>query len=714
MKHLSQKVLSLLISCTLLSQPLMANTNTSAQEQRTELVNYLETQQSSYKKHFDKEMLLEEMDYDVEKIIDFMSNKIVYQAYDGILRGVEGTLIGRAGNAHDQALTLASMLNDADVEAQILVGKLNKEQTKELNQNIASPLFPELAKIDKSKQPKILKSIFSKVEAQKDVLEKKSLEIYAENEKIAQNIYNHIPKEALEKGKQAFEKELHQSTVSYRWVRYRNSPQEEWIEVHPAYDKAKQWKLSATAIEAGSVNPNDLQKLSIELFIENSDGKKHSITGKWTAPSANLTGKPIAIELVSDALINSNADDNLTEQFEKSKYFFVKINNSLTQEGKVFDLKGEIYNYSILSNNGKKIDAATDMFSNTLSFGKNNKETIKSIKRIWLEFTTESPNLKDTTIIRNIFDNNIIKKSQSIASKIIQRWDLDIATTTPMIQYYQNKTATKTIKEFKVLSQFKNKLKNKEKFIKIISSLANLNTSKLNFTRKLFNSFNQNDFISYMNTINILSLRHGMTNNSIYNMTDIVSNQRLSFQKSNHKLLSDIKTSIKHGVWETNAEKVKAKKTNNSHNIKSAFNVLKKINNYEINIIDDESFKLYDDINKKDFWNVDIVSGSTLGMITLPQGNAGGETVEYATLMDAVAIGVTVGAFTFGVYDCMTSGEFSNLKSACCVAWNGAAAILFYHAICFIATEVAVSASTEFGMSIVGDGIGSFMPNVCE
>ena len=66
-------------------------------------MEYLAQQQNVYKAEFDKEMILERLDYDVQNIIDFVSNKIVYQAYDGVLRGVEGTLIGRAGNAHDQA-----------------------------------------------------------------------------------------------------------------------------------------------------------------------------------------------------------------------------------------------------------------------------------------------------------------------------------------------------------------------------------------------------------------------------------------------------------------------------------------------------------------------------------------------------------------------------------------------------------------------------------
>jgi hypothetical protein len=156
--NIVKQILSVILSLSILSQGLVANTGSTADKDREELITYLESQQENYKKHFDKEMLLDELDYDADKIIDFVSNKIVYQAYDGVLRGVEGTLIGRAGNSHDQAITLASMLNDADVEAQIMVGELNDIQIEELNRQIASAKLPLLETGEKSTLTSIMKN----------------------------------------------------------------------------------------------------------------------------------------------------------------------------------------------------------------------------------------------------------------------------------------------------------------------------------------------------------------------------------------------------------------------------------------------------------------------------------------------------------------------------------------------------------------------------
>ncbi len=146
-KSIFKQITAMLISICIIGQGSSAFAMQSPKQQREEFIDYLKEEQERYKTLFDQEALLEELDYDTDRIIDFVSNKVVYQAYDGVLRGAKGTLIGRAGNSHDQAITLAGMLKDAGLEAEILVGKLTTEQADELNLTIASPEFSELKDI---------------------------------------------------------------------------------------------------------------------------------------------------------------------------------------------------------------------------------------------------------------------------------------------------------------------------------------------------------------------------------------------------------------------------------------------------------------------------------------------------------------------------------------------------------------------------------------
>jgi hypothetical protein len=62
--------------------------------------------------------------YDAGAIARFVAEEIHYEAYDGALRGAEGTLWARAGNAVDQATLLLALLAAAQVPARLAFGAL--------------------------------------------------------------------------------------------------------------------------------------------------------------------------------------------------------------------------------------------------------------------------------------------------------------------------------------------------------------------------------------------------------------------------------------------------------------------------------------------------------------------------------------------------------------------------------------------------------------
>jgi hypothetical protein len=90
----------------------------------------------------DQEILIE-LDFDAEQLITFVQEKIAFQPYQGLLRGVQGTLNSRAGNALDQSVLLAKMLNDAGLDARIATGELSNQQTLQLLSTMANAEIPE-------------------------------------------------------------------------------------------------------------------------------------------------------------------------------------------------------------------------------------------------------------------------------------------------------------------------------------------------------------------------------------------------------------------------------------------------------------------------------------------------------------------------------------------------------------------------------------------
>lgn len=712
-KNLIKQLMSVMISISILSQGLMANVTTPEQD-REEFIEYLQAQQEVYKKEFDKEMILESLDYDVDKIIDFVSNKIVYQAYDGILRGVEGTLIGRAGNSHDQALTLASMLNDADVEAQIMVGELSDVQIDELNQHIRMATFPMLQTIDTADQPKIAQKI--NVAIQKN-LEKHRKQDNAlsknKNSKIAQTLYDNISEQIRDESKAAFKKELKNSSLSYRWVRYKNATNNTWVEVHPAYEKAKNWKLKLSRIEAGSINHADLQKLSVELWIENSDGKKHSITGKWTAPTANLIGKTLSIEIMSDAMLQTNGIDNVGKTLEKSHYFFARINNELTKEGKVFDLKGNIYPgatveglNTIFAEVGTKLSEVTSMFNDSLNFESKAKNNSLSLQKVWLQFTIEKPNTKNETIHRILFNRHRTSNPKDTALTLLQGWDISLCTTKPMNHSYQRDRSKQLLDEITFIDNFKayvinNRKAKNETILDVASSLVP-KRSLIDFSniRSHFDNIYFENTISYPSQIQILALRKGFlfsdNTYSLYKTMDIVSNTRWSFEKNGKVLLPSFLTSIKHGVWETEAETYKVVKETGITSLDSAFHTLRLKSNAPSRIIPFNPHTL--NHKEKAWWQIDHLTGSTKGMIKLRQGYAGGDIAEEGTLLTKISEVVSKVFFVKGTNDCIKGGG-----AACCVGYNGGLWVAgIFGGGAMAGSKVVTSMSSKMAANVVG------------
>src|SRR5690606_17578114 len=67
-----------------------------------------------------------------ETIAAWVGENVDFELYAGLLRGPQGTLVAGAGNALDQAVLLARLLNDVGYEARVALGELPAEQATEL------------------------------------------------------------------------------------------------------------------------------------------------------------------------------------------------------------------------------------------------------------------------------------------------------------------------------------------------------------------------------------------------------------------------------------------------------------------------------------------------------------------------------------------------------------------------------------------------------
>ena len=67
-----------------------------------------------------------------EALFSWVQGQVAYEPYEGALRGAQGTLVGRRGNAVDQALLLQALYEAAGFEARLAWGQASGEQGLEL------------------------------------------------------------------------------------------------------------------------------------------------------------------------------------------------------------------------------------------------------------------------------------------------------------------------------------------------------------------------------------------------------------------------------------------------------------------------------------------------------------------------------------------------------------------------------------------------------
>ena len=77
----------------------------------------------------DPQTLADTLDYEIEVAHLFVRDRVRFEPYLGVLKGPQGTAMTLAGNAFDQALLLANLINIMGGEAQLVTGSLDNAST---------------------------------------------------------------------------------------------------------------------------------------------------------------------------------------------------------------------------------------------------------------------------------------------------------------------------------------------------------------------------------------------------------------------------------------------------------------------------------------------------------------------------------------------------------------------------------------------------------
>jgi len=298
---------------------------------------------------FNQESLIDKLDFDDAEIAQFVTERIAYEPYAGVLRGAHGTLLARAGNAVDQSLLLATLLNDAGFEAVIRGGTLSHEDAQRLITVLIDRPAPTAA-WDAS----------AVVDAQTDLLDSYQAlnEANAKTGRVPRFTMEHVV-QAIERDRDDLLAALKKAGIrlgtddaagkivaearEYFWVDYRLGPSTPWMSVHPAFGKAAAPVVTVASTYAGNVPSELTHRVRIELIVERKFGDKietAALMAPMEFPSANVAGRSVSLMLVPDTLLRKDPFADGASPLEETRFLIPMFNNGLPDGARALALNG--------------------------------------------------------------------------------------------------------------------------------------------------------------------------------------------------------------------------------------------------------------------------------------------------------------------------------------------------------------------------------------
>lgn len=568
---------------------------------------------SQLRSHIDRSQfelgaLLEKLNFDADEIIRFLKEDIAFEQYPGLLRGAQGTLMSRAGNTLDQAVLLASLLNDAAYESRILKGELNTSQIKQLLKQMQGDTKSSQSSGDLDKYKGILERMARLVN-----MPENNINIFIENTLEEISVRNTPEyKDAIadkefiiDQLKKAGEKleplditeELTKEAREYFWVEYRVGQSDKWKAVHPAFhsNPAEIENLAIKEVLKDKI-PEVLQhRFRIQVFLEQKTGdnlETRELIGPWEKPSANLLGKSISFSNVPDGF-KSFDDANRPEEVATNTKFLnpvFKVDGNPAMQADYFDMSGIVVDREAAGSQGaelfqtlgKKIEHAVQ---NTAKPGAPRDDNFRALSAQWIQFTQILPGGSEKKTTRYVIDRigaenrekgitEIVnyKKSKEAIWKLATTHKFNISTGTYPESYIFDRYLSRMISARPL---FESAIE--ESFFPTKSPAININDiEKIQDSPELFvaDSFNhigqvENEILNYHHEPALVILKNEFSySDSIFKakmVVDIVNNKLRVLKPDGDRILYAPDKNILLGTWATRLEDINKTAADSTH-----------------------------------------------------------------------------------------------------------------------------------------------------
>lgn len=347
------------------------------------------------RERFDPEARVDAADFDLDTLVAFVRDDIVFQPYAGTMRGAAGTLRAGAGSSLDQSLLLAQMLRSAGFDAQIVRADLDEALARRLLDTTGNA--PEPPSMDHVGEA--LEQVFgTQDEGQASAPAIEESAYFQDTQRHTQALLAALGNAGLELAPADVTGRLLDTVRPYFWVQVREAPSQPWQQAHPAFGGAE----APAALEPEEVFtdaiPEQFQhRFEMRAWIEQWIGGKveqHAIMDPWVAPVANLDGMAIRYSNVPDG-VNKDHGDDFEQVFVLTETLSPAMGEASPPGAMAFDLLGRVIDplalggspaAGIVKTVGDKFaDATTDLAD------RQDGKPAMALHSMYLEFTFHRP-----------------------------------------------------------------------------------------------------------------------------------------------------------------------------------------------------------------------------------------------------------------------------------------------------------------------------------
>lgn len=249
---------------------------------------------------YDVDALAEALDYNVKAAAAFVRDEVAYDPYVGVMRGPKGTILAQAGSVWDQAVLTAALINAMGGEAMLVRGEINERDTAALLMQTFAHR-PDIRPLDINGQ---LSAVLAKygypanTETQAVIPEEQPA-VRQATETLAGLVGADAKTAEFLKGHAKY------IASSYVWVQYRDTPNDPWIEVHPAFGSAPHPQPAPERYISASVPEEMLHQVKVEVLARLRDGdeiRDVALMRPYVRPAANLLHQQIILDIVPGGL----------------------------------------------------------------------------------------------------------------------------------------------------------------------------------------------------------------------------------------------------------------------------------------------------------------------------------------------------------------------------------------------------------------------------